>query len=264
MLPKHVYQYVDARSAKISAHREIEILSHVFTKAVEWGFIERHPFKGEVRLEGEKPRDRYVEDWEVIEALLLPSHQKRGSVKAVQAYIRLKLLTGLARGDLLRIQPDQHFREDGIFVKCHKTANTTGKRTLYEWTPDLRAAVEEALAVRPVDTAPFLFCNRHGQGYVNEERGSANGWESMWKRFMDRVLAETKVKNRFTEHDLRAKCASDADSLEPCQGAFDPREFRHHPAGLSSETGTGETRKRNRRFYGQGWKWCSSEWRFIP
>lgn len=31
---------------------------------------------------------------------------------------------------------------------------------------------------------------------------------------MDSVLSETKVAERFTEHDLRAKCASDADWLE--------------------------------------------------
>jgi integrase len=28
------------------------------------------------------------------------------------------------------------------------------------------------------------------------------------------LLRETKVTERFTEHDLRAKCASDAESLE--------------------------------------------------
>jgi integrase len=39
-------------------------------------------------------------------------------------------------------------------------------------------------------------------------------WESMSGRFMDRLLAETKVEERFTEHDLRAKWASDAGSLE--------------------------------------------------
>ena len=42
----------------------------------------------------------------------------------------------------------------------------------------------------------------------------AHAWESIWRRFMDRVIEETKVENRFTEHDLRAKCASDATSLE--------------------------------------------------
>jgi hypothetical protein len=53
--PQLVYQYVDARSkkkkdpetgkvtgGKIAAHREIELLSHAYTKAVEWGYIDRH------------------------------------------------------------------------------------------------------------------------------------------------------------------------------------------------------------------------------
>jgi hypothetical protein len=31
---------------------------------------------------------------------------------------------------------------------------------------------------------------------------------------MDRVLAETKVTERFTGHDFYAKCASDAETLE--------------------------------------------------
>ena len=33
-------------------------------------------------------------------------------------------------------------------------------------------------------------------------------------RFMTRLLAETKITHRFTEHDLHAKCASDAETLE--------------------------------------------------
>lgn len=41
--------------------------------AIEWGYIDRHPFKNRVRVKGEKPRDRYVEDWEVIELLALRS-----------------------------------------------------------------------------------------------------------------------------------------------------------------------------------------------
>lgn len=222
--PRHVYKYVDerrakntapgqpARKAKIAAHREIEVLSHAMTKAVKWGYIDRHPFKGEVELEGERPRDRYVEDWEVIECLALPSKRKKGSVLAIQAYMRLKLMTGMARGDLLRLATP-NLRDDGIHVQRHKTANSTGKRTIYEWTPELRGAVDMAKAVRPA-LSPFLFSKRDGQGYVDEVSGEAHGWDSMWQRFMDRVLAETQVTERFTEHDLRAKCASDATSLE--------------------------------------------------
>jgi integrase len=219
--PQHIYQYVEKRSRKktsdagkttggrIAAHREVEVLSHALTKAVQWGYIRAHPFKNEVRLEGEAPRERYIEDWEVVEVLSLPSVRKRGSVLAIQCYIRLKLLTGLRRSDLLRLQVSS-CREDGIHVRTNKT----GKAVIYTWTPELRAAVEGAKAARPVHIAPFLFCGRKGQGYLDEGTGLCSGWKSMWQRFMDRVLRETKVTERFTEHDLRAKCASDAESLE--------------------------------------------------
>jgi len=207
--PQHVYQYVDRRGAKTAAHREIEVLSHAFTKAVEWGLIKAHPFKGEVRLQGEQPRTRYVEDWEIVECLSLRSVRRRGSVAALAAYIRLKLLTGLRRGDLLRLRMES-FSDVGI--ACH--TSKTGKPVIYEWTPELRAAVDAALAARPVDIAPWLFCTRRGECYVNEKTGEARGWSSMWQRFMARVLKETAVTERFTEHDLRAKVASDAESLE--------------------------------------------------
>ncbi|SPA44656.1 tyrosine-type recombinase/integrase [Cupriavidus taiwanensis] len=213
--PQTVYQYIDKRKAKVSAHREIEILSHAFTKAVEWGIIDRHPFKGEVRLTGEKPRTRYVEDWEIVECLALESKRSRGSVLAIQAYIRIKLITGLRRGDLLRLTMS-NLKDDGIHVTPGKTAGSTGKSIILTWTDELRAAVEMAKAARPVRIAPWLFCNRDGECYFNDD-GRAGGWDTMWRNFMGRVLKETEVKQRFNEHDLRAKCASDADSLEHAQ-----------------------------------------------
>ena len=130
------------------------------------------------------------------------------------AYIRLKLLTGMSRGDLLRLEPARHFKDDGIHVQRHKTAESTGKRTIYEWTPERRQAVADAVAARPVHISPFLFCNAAGKCYLDESKGTASGFNNLWQNFMARVLKETKVTQRFTEHDLRAKCASDAESLE--------------------------------------------------
>jgi integrase len=228
--PQLIYQFVDARSqkkldpesgrmrgGKITAYREVELLSHAFTKAVEWGYIDRHPFKGEVRLQGEAPRTRYVEDWEIVEALKLDSRRKKGSVLMIQAYLRLKLLTGLAQGDLLRLQPDKHFKEDGIHNIRHKTANKVGKETIYQWSEELKLAVEMALDARPKKDSKFLFCTQAGEGYIDEAVGRSSAWKSMWQRFMARVLTETKVTESFTEHDLRAKVGSDADSVEHAQ-----------------------------------------------
>ena len=46
------------------------------------------------------------------------------------------------------------------------------------------------------------------------EDGSANAFDSLWQRFMDHFIKETKVKDRFQEPDLRAKVASDSDTLK--------------------------------------------------
>jgi integrase len=231
--PIHAYQYRDRRKKQVktkdagqavvntvkaptTANRELEVLSHAFTKAIEWGYREDHPMiEGKFRKLPTPPRTRYVEDSEIVEALSIEPRRKRGSVHAVRAYIKIKLLTGLRRGDLLRLRKAD-LQEDGIHVQPRKTAKTTGKKLIIEWTPALQQAVDEALAARPVDIAPWVFCTRRGDPYVDED-GSARAWDSMWQRFMDRVLAETEVKDRFTEHDLRAKCASDAETLAHAQ-----------------------------------------------
>jgi hypothetical protein len=100
----------------------------------------------------------------------------------------------------------------GITVRPHKTANSTRLAPTFEWTPALRTAVDMALVARPIDIAPWLFCTKRGKDYFNEETGQATGWDSMWQRFMSRLLAETKITQRFTEHDLRGKVGSDAES----------------------------------------------------
>jgi hypothetical protein len=213
--PQEIYQYVDKRKAKVSAKREIALISHAFTKAVRWGYISEHPFKGEIRFddptEVEKPRDRYVEDWEIDELHALPKRRSgNDATLMLQAYCWLKEVTGIGKGDLLRLRPKEDFKDDGIHITRHKT----GKKTVYEWTTERRAAVTYAQSVRPVDISPWLFCNKRGRGYVNENKGTCSGFDSMWHRFMDRLLTETKIKERFTEHDIRAKASSDAPDDE--------------------------------------------------
>ena len=214
--PKHVYKYVSTGTSQVSGLRDIEVFSHAFTKAVEWGEIDRHPFKGEVRIAAEHNRPtRPLEDWEIREMLAMAPRRKNDSVAVVQAYIRLKLLCGLSRGDMLRLRADEHLKEDGIHVTRNKTKDTTGKTTVYtyEQVPERRQAVEEARRVRPV-LSPYLFCMRDGSGYLDEETGEAPGWKSLWFRFVQRVLAETKVSRPFTELSLRATVGSNAESLE--------------------------------------------------
>jgi integrase len=231
--PQHVYKYADTRidprtgkKSPSTGRHDVGVLRHAYTKAVEWGLIKTHPFKGEVRLKGGKPRKRYVEDWEIAEALALKPMRKEGSVRMIQAYIRIKILIGLRIGDMLRIRMSDIDDKAGITVTPRKTVNTTGITRTFSWTPALREAVDMAIAARPVDIAPWLFCNKRGKGYFNEKTGKPHGWNSMWKRFMKRLKAETKIEAHFTDHDLRRKVGNDAESLARAQqmlGHADPK-----------------------------------------
>jgi integrase len=57
----------------------------------------------------------------------------------------------------------------------------------------------------------WLFHTNRGQLYI-KENASADGFDSIWQRFMKKTLEKTALINRFTEHDLRAKVASDTES----------------------------------------------------
>ena len=202
--PTHVFKYRDMRSKQspTGANHDIQVLSHAYSKAIEWGLTENHPIKGKVPKISTPPRDRYVEDWELQEALKVAS-------PFIDAYVYLKLLTGLRRGDLLSIRLED-IKEEGIYVKPRKTQHTTGKKVIYEWSDELREAIETIKALPKKVGSLWLFSTRACKPYMNEN-GKSNSFDSIWQRFMAKAFKETKLNERFTEHDLRAKVASDTD-----------------------------------------------------
>lgn len=208
--PKDIYNYVAKRTKKRAAEMERALLSHAFTKAVEWGYLDRHPFKGEVRIQESIKKDkRYVEDWEIEAAIALkPRRDKDWITRMMSAYVRLKLVTGLRMTDMLQLKP-KDMQEDGLHVTPSKTQNSTGKRMIIKSSPTLLAAFQAALDARPFDISPWVFCNQRGRSYFNPEKGEASGFNSLWQRWMKRVLKETAVELKFSERDIRAKTSSD-------------------------------------------------------
>ena len=217
--PSHVYQYFDLVFKKhgfVSGKHDVGTLRPILTKGVQWGVIKNNPLKGQIQITkkdyGEKPRNRLVEDWEINEALSLRSNFR--GVQIANPYIRFKLMTGLRRNDILQLGLTD-LREDGIHVQPSKTKNTSGKRLIIEWDEfgELRALVNEIQRIPPrrIGDAP-LFTTRKGKAYIDGQ-GRCNGFDSLWQRFMDKVLKETQVSDRFQERDLRAKVASDSDTL---------------------------------------------------
>lgn len=191
--PMHVAQYLDIRGlqAPVRANREKSLLSHIFSQAMRWGVIDSNPCKGVAR-NYETKRDRYISDGE-FEAV----RTMAGDLIAV--VMEFAYRTALRRGDILSLRLDQ-IKTEGIYVKQGKT----GKKMLFEWTPELNEAVSAARSLpRPI-RGLYLFCNRRGQPYTD------SGFKGMWQKVQVRALAINVINERFTFHDIRAKALTDA------------------------------------------------------
>ena len=196
------YRYRNKNAHRITtANRDLEVLSHLFSMAIEWGLLpnDKHPLRGLRVKKRNPPRRRYVTDDELQRAMALAS-------PFLQAYIGLKLATGLRKGDMLRLRLD-----DATAEGLRAVHTKTGRGTLYRWNPERRAAWDACLRARPRHFPRQLFLTRDGRPYIAED-GTTTSFDSVWQRFMAKVVAAGV--ERFTEHDLRAKVASDAGDIE--------------------------------------------------
>lgn len=218
---QHGYIYLDERgkSAPVSANREMATMRGMMSKAVRWGVVKDNPFLGMEMLK-ETPRDRYAEDWEVEEFL-------KGALPLLELYIPIKLMTGLSKADILRIKLSD-IREDGLHAKRNKTFERTRQTKVYpltyvDGTPnELAAAIEDVKTKQRTKKVAslFLFCTRTGQPYVKED-GNTEGFNSIWQRQMLKALKAGKLLRSFTDHDLRAKAATDVNDDEHAQKLLD-------------------------------------------
>lgn len=227
--PHHVYKYMDIRSKKEKdengkikggvsiANREVRLLSDVYDCAIKWGEMRNHPFKGVVKAFKEKPRSRYVTNQEITWFLSLVPKNAKDTSKVINAYVEFKLISGLRQQDIL-CGKITDAKEDGIHVTPRKTAESSGKSIIIEWTPALKDAYQNLLKSRPVHISPYWVCTRRGESYYNSESPHpASGWRSIWRRHMQRALDETPLSEKFTEHDIRAKTASDMIEVRDAQ-----------------------------------------------
>lgn len=171
--PHHVWDFFEARGRCRQARLEVGVLSHLMTCALRWGEVRSNPCRG-LQLPRNPPRRRYVTDREVEMAL-------EAAPERLQAAIVIGLTTGLRLTDILSLSPESASGE-GLLVETQKT----GRWLVFDWTPELRAAVESWLA----------------GGTITE-----SGFQSAWQR-----LARRMGEHRFQFRDLRAKSASDSTS----------------------------------------------------
>lgn len=222
-----IYTYLDGRTGKVRANREIALLRHVYKKAIRWGAATRNPCAGsEIERNPEIPRDRLIKDREL-------EFFKQHASPLIRTYCEFKELTGMRKGDILTLTRAA-LQDDGIHYVARKTrrrdpktGEPRGRKRVILWTPELREVVERALALRqrrrrrikgqrvPLVETLYVFATLNGQPYYNAERSQSDGFNAIWGRYMVKAKAAATAEGwtllHFTEHDIRAKVGTDAE-----------------------------------------------------
>lgn len=218
--PQHIYQYRDhigLTESKKKANLDLEVLSHLFSKSIEWGARADHPMTGrKVTKFSLKARKRYITDEELVAfAETLPAKW--------QLFVSLALWTGRRKAELLALT-----RHDVLDEGLRFTNNKReGDSFVIGWTPELRGIVQGILQHREKVSALHLFHTRQGKPYL-AEGGTTTGFDSIWQRYMRRW--GDAGHERFTLHDIRAKRASDL-TLNQAQALL-----RHTTADMTQKT----------------------------
>ena len=187
--PMHIAQYLDQHPHKVSANREVSLLSSIYSYAMRWGWSDHNPCIG-IRRHSEKPRERYLQDFEL-------GVLKEAASDQFRCIIDLAYLTAMRKGDLLRLKLSD-ICEDGLYVQQGKT----GKRQIFELTSDLQSLLSRIRKLRRRVSYLWLFATRDGQPYTS------SGFDSIWRR----VVKRSGVKDVHF-HDIRAKSITDAKRI---------------------------------------------------
>lgn len=215
--PVHVYDYRERRPA-VQGNREVAVLSAVMTYAVELGCVDRNLVR-EVKRTEERPRQRYVTDAELAAFLTHCS-------PFLRAYVGLKVMLGIRQAQMLAIRLADW---DGARLRV---AATKGGKDAYYQGDGLAEVIDACKALRSGEgvRSMWLFSTRRGGRYTSD------GFRAIWQRAMRKFVEDGG--ERFTEHDLRAKVASDdpanaQDRLQHRTAAMVRTVYDRKPAEVS-------------------------------
>ena len=193
--PHHIYQYRDhcgRKESKKKANLDLEVLSHMFTKAIEWGLRPDHPMTGKkvVKYNLTPRRVKPVEKELIAFLATLP--------RKWQLYHLLKIWCSRRKGEMLRLERTD-FTKTGIRFVNNKPPYD---EFIIPWETDTLAVAKELLSMNRKVSSKYVWCTREGQPYIKED-GNTSGFDSIYNRQIRKAVDQGIVTVRFTEHDLR-------------------------------------------------------------
>jgi integrase len=187
------HRKVTRESGTYAANRTLALVSKMFALAIRWEMRPDNPCKG-VERNHEEARHRYLTGDELrrlVEALAV--HPQQGPANA----IRLLLLTGARRGEVLGATWEEFDLEAGTWVKpsAHTKQKKSHRVPLSAPARQLLAAMKAA-ALREAEPSPYLFPG-------HSRRGTLNNLIKAWA-----ALCEAADLKGVRVHDLRHTYAS--------------------------------------------------------
>ncbi len=196
-----------SKRAPYLANRTVAVLSKMFALAIRWKWRTDNPAKGIERNEEQK-RHRYLSPAELknlTSALAAMLDQQGANI------IRLLLLTGARKGEVLSARWDQFDLSEGVWTK---PGSTTKQKTLHR--VPLSAPARQLLAElreQAKEDAEYVFSGRGGKGSRDEIK---KAWHDVCvaagivtvETVKDSGRERTIVKPSARIHDLRHTYAS--------------------------------------------------------
>lgn len=181
------------KRGRIQRGKIVSVLATAYKYAVgEWFLVDSNPTR-DLRMPKGGKRTRYVTDaeFQAVRALCSPR---------LQAAMDLAYITGQRQGDILAMRWD-HI--DVVHDVIHLTQSKTGKRFGIHVTDALKEVLTRCKRMTPAFPRAYVLRTKDGERYTSE------GFRAMWQRAIKKAVRLGAIKEPFTFHDIRAKCASD-------------------------------------------------------
>ena len=186
--PMHISQYLERRSSKIMANREVQVFSIIWNWCRKTGRTDDpNPALG-IERNRERPREKYIDEQEY-----------RAIWERSPSFLRdamdLALLTSQRPSDILKMTR-QDIRDSHLWLKQNKT----GARIGVSIEGELKSVIDRILSAdRPARSLVYLVADDKGQ------RVTLKRLEEAFRKA--RLSPDTQFR------DLRAKSISDTDGL---------------------------------------------------
>ncbi len=196
------------RKTPIRVNRTIEVLRGAFNLAIRWHWRQDNPAKG-IQRNPEEKRERYLNKTDIMAlARALNEHKEVASANA----IKLLMLTGARRGEVLNATWDMFDLEQGIWVK--PSAHTKQRRV--HRVPLSGPAVELLRSIRAESTGQFVFGGAGGKPLTDIKRT----WSSACKAAGLTVQAPKRTRSGNAVVDSSGIINAGGISMPICLAAF--------------------------------------------